>query len=965
MQVTDELRVLVEAEVARAIENFKKLSGGIEETEKKTATLGGALDSFSKKSLLITGAFGGAGIAAVKFAGENEKLKTSLEVLLGSAEKASSVFEEWKQFGASTPLSVQEIAGAGKSLLAFGVEAKDVTDTLRRLGDVSQGVGTSLDQVAQVYGKVKVQGKASALEIMQLQRQGIPVVQALAQALGTTESGIKGMVSAGKIGFPEIEKSFRILTENGGKFEGMMDKLSQTTMGKFSTATDNAKQALASFGEVMLPVAADLLDSASSILQGITGMDEGTKRFVIGMGGVVAVSGPAITAIKGVGAAMAVVAANPYLLAIGGTIVAAGIIVGIINKQAHAYQDLNTNIRKTKTAADGLLSSYAGGNNAKLLDKETTEELIRLYPNLSGEIKAYSTTVEEATKKIKENTEAEILNAATKQTELLKRQISAANDAENFYRNEAATTVGRGREFLAVYQHTWEVAEEKARKTRREINAELAKIGKTLGDDFAIIDLPVNVVIPEPAAVGTLNASVIKKWQEWYGEITKIDPASFGDSGAQAAELYLAEFSRSFEAGKTVFAALGEEFDIAGSLRGQQAEIQKALIELFSINPADIDQGFTAIDESIRPLIDAYQSLIPEIKAADEAMKSAAAQKEYAQKIEGLKQKIADFGKSEVELAYDTAIANKASIEQAAEIARLTGEFQRVEIIAEYNRQIDELTMSQNELAMAAYAATGATEAELAAFKATLNLSDEIQQAQRLKETIEGIKESLSNLGTNVTLGGIETLGKALGQGASAGDAMKAALTAMSQEILNALPNMFLQAGLQLIAQGQWALGLGFIAAAGSTALVKGYVSGRIEAEQSAARNAHGNIFNSDGIQAFARGGTFTNQIVQTPTLFRFARGTGLMGEAGPEAIMPLKRMANGDLGVRTEGGGANVTVTIINNSGAEVHQEESDDGNGNKDVRVIIGDLVNGHIASGKADRVMGGRYGLRAAGV
>jgi phage-related minor tail protein len=187
----------------------------------------------------------------------------------------------------------------------------------------------------------------------------------------------------------------------------------------------------------------------------------------------------------------------------------------------------------------------------------------------------------------------------------------------------------------------------------------------------------------------------------------------------------------------------------------------------------------------------------------------------------------------------------------------------------------------------------------------------------------------------------------------------------MSQEMLNALPGLFLQAGLQLIAQGQWALGLGFVAAAGSSALIKGYVGGKIESERAAA-NAHGNIFDSSGAIPYARGGSFTNQVVSAPTYFRHGGGLGLMGEAGPEAIVPLKRMPSGDLGIASEGGGgARVTVNIFNNSGAEVAQEEKADGEGNVQLDLVIGPLVNSHIASGKADQALGGRFGLRAAGV
>ena len=70
--------------------------------------------------------------------------------------------------------------------------------------------------------------------------------------------------------------------------------------------------------------------------------------------------------------------------------------------------------------------------------------------------------------------------------------------------------------------------------------------------------------------------------------------------------------------------------------------------------------------------------------------------------------------------------------------------------------------------------------------------------------------------------------------------------------------------------------------------------------------NAMGNVYGANGIQKFARGG-----IVDRPTLFPFKDGTGLMGEAGPEAIMPLKRGADGKLGVQSSGGVGNIVVNV------------------------------------------------------
>lgn len=108
-------------------------------------------------------------------------------------------------------------------------------------------------------------------------------------------------------------------------------------------------------------------------------------------------------------------------------------------------------------------------------------------------------------------------------------------------------------------------------------------------------------------------------------------------------------------------------------------------------------------------------------------------------------------------------------------------------------------------------------------------------------------------------------------------------------------------------------------------------------------KQAKGGAYDA-GIKAFAQGGAFTNQLVTSPTLFKFAHGTGLMGEAGPEAIMPLKRDANGNLGVRS--GNQGNTSVVVNNYGSEkATTKESVDSRGNRKIEVIIGDIVAGEL--------------------
>lgn len=117
---------------------------------------------------------------------------------------------------------------------------------------------------------------------------------------------------------------------------------------------------------------------------------------------------------------------------------------------------------------------------------------------------------------------------------------------------------------------------------------------------------------------------------------------------------------------------------------------------------------------------------------------------------------------------------------------------------------------------------------------------------------------------------------------------------------------------------------------------------------------ANGAAFNSGGIQAFADGG-----VVGSPTLFKFANGgkVGLMGEAGPEAILPLSRGSDGKLGVKSQGGGSPVNVVVNNYS-----NEQADVKQNGQDLEITIGRVISRDIQNGGPTyRAMRKTFGLR----
>jgi hypothetical protein len=336
-----------------------------------------------------------------------------------------------------------------------------------------------------------------------------------------------------------------------------------------------------------------------------------------------------------------------------------------------------------------------------------------------------------------------------------------------------------------------------------------------------------------------------------------------------------------------------------------------------------------------------------------------------------------------------TGITNKQG--DALYSAKKAAENQKyvTDTLEKMQEQVDAVGKSETELARTMMEAANATDAEMAKFDEYASALKAAEDAGRswqevMSESVENVLEkfteldlgtrtvladltaNLANVSFDAALTGFQEFGKALGSGDDAAESFGAAMAAMGQQILDQLPMLFLQAGLQLIAQGQWLLGLGLVTAAGSSALINGYVQGKTS------ENALGGVYGQYGAEAFKMGSVFSNRIVDSPTYFQFAKGggfaPGVMGEAGPEAIVPLKRGADGSLGIgafgRDSDAAPSVYVIIQNNTGAEVQEQQSTDSGGNQ-IRTIIIGTVKSAVADGSMDGAFSSRYGMKARGV
>jgi len=244
----------------------------------------------------------------------------------------------------------------------------------------------------------------------------------------------------------------------------------------------------------------------------------------------------------------------------------------------------------------------------------------------------------------------------------------------------------------------------------------------------------------------------------------------------------------------------------------------------------------------------------------------------------------------------------------------------------EYNKSLIAIKSSFDDLSLGGQVLAGIQQGTRDVLESTRSLAQEIQRAT--VSTFKSLEDELFNF---VKTGSFE-------------------FKKFAQGIIDELTRIAIRmAIIRPLAQGIF----GGAGAAGGGQAVTTTSSG----SQFATTAANGQAIGGGNIIPYANGG-----VVSTPQTFGMTGGrTGLMGEAGAEAIMPLTRR-NGKLGV--EGGGSNVNINIVNNTGGEVSQTESEGPNGERQIDIIIQEAVNRNIAQGSFDRSFQNTFGLTRRG-
>lgn len=240
-----------------------------------TETVEGAGESIQSQWGDIGKIVGGVAIGAmlqswvgdiVKTRGEFQQLEIAFNTMLGSAERGTQLMQELTNTAASTPFDLGGIANSAKQLLAYGTAAEDVNDTLVMLGNIASGLSLPLNDLVYLYGTTMVQGRLFTQDVRQFMGRGIPLVQELSKQLGKSTDEINSMVTAGQIGFADVQKVLQSLTSEGGMFYGLMEEQSKSLTGQISNLGDEWDMMLNEMGKSSQGILSGAISLASTLV---------------------------------------------------------------------------------------------------------------------------------------------------------------------------------------------------------------------------------------------------------------------------------------------------------------------------------------------------------------------------------------------------------------------------------------------------------------------------------------------------------------------------------------------------------------------------------------------------------------------------------------------------------------------------------------------------------------------------
>ena len=259
-----------------------KLNSDLRSTKANFRRNFGEIANMAKNAALaITGSLvAGIGLL-IKKGAEMQTLRTGFVSIAGGANKAAAIVKELNEFTAKTPFQLEEVSSAARQLLAVGTKRSALQKELKMLGDIAASSGSSIQEIASIFAKVKAKGKVELENLNQLAERGIQIFPELRRVTGDANMEF----GAGSVSVDQFTEALSNMTKEGGLAANAMENLSETVEGRLTTLMDNFGIELSKAAEKtgLTTKFGNLLEGATEALQGISGVAESDVSAALGV----------------------------------------------------------------------------------------------------------------------------------------------------------------------------------------------------------------------------------------------------------------------------------------------------------------------------------------------------------------------------------------------------------------------------------------------------------------------------------------------------------------------------------------------------------------------------------------------------------------------------------------------------------------------------------------------------------
>ena len=479
-------------DLAQLNRDVQKMKAQLSEVGTHAAKEGQKLDGIAKKvagsmaAMFSVAAAEQFGQKIFQVRSEFQQLEVAFKVLLKSEERAVKLMGELTNLAATTPFGLQEVSGAAKQLIAYGIAAEDVNETLTTLGNIASAVGAPLRDIAYLYGTTMVQGRMYTQDLRQFMGRGIALADKLAEHFGIATDQVQEYVTAGKVGAKEFKAAIDALGGAGGEYDGLMEEQSKTLQGQWSNLQDSLDMMLNEIGKTTQSAFGQAIGMAGKLVENYEKVGRAIAAIVATYGAYKAAT-MAVTALEairatGIGRLTKMEAlhygwlvttekaqkllnrtmlANPYVL-IATAIVAAGAALVAYTRNAKSAADytaeLNETIESTGkvTQNDRLISEYETLKGKTQLTKDETARMNEALNTLASSFPEAVTKANEWGEALEIDTEK--LKALNDEYKALQMERFTEQIREN---QEALKEIEKERNFVAAAKKAYDAGQDR------------------------------------------------------------------------------------------------------------------------------------------------------------------------------------------------------------------------------------------------------------------------------------------------------------------------------------------------------------------------------------------------------------------------------------------------------------------------------------------------------------------------